>query len=50
MGMGYLENPEGISDEWIMSGNYEIDVEGTLYSAGVHINAPYDPEGQRVQM
>jgi glycine cleavage system aminomethyltransferase T/glycine/D-amino acid oxidase-like deaminating enzyme len=50
MGMGYLENPEGISDEWIMSGNYEIDVEGTLYSASVHINAPYDPEGQRVQM
>ena len=50
MGMGYLENAEGISDEWIMSGNYEIDVEGTLYSASVHINAPYDPEGQRVQM
>ena len=50
IGMGYLENLEGISDEWVMSGKYEIDVEGKLYSARVHINAPYDPKGQRVQM
>ena len=50
IGMGYLENPEGASDEWIMSGKYEIDIEGRLYSAGVHINAPYDPKGQRLQM
>jgi 4-methylaminobutanoate oxidase (formaldehyde-forming) len=50
IGMGYLENLEGISDEWITSGKYEIDVEGKLYSARVHINAPYDPKGQRVRM
>ena len=50
IGMGYLENPEGIRDEWIMSGKYEIDIEGKRYPARVHITTPYDPKGQRVQM
>ena len=50
MGMGYLEQPEGISDEWILSGRYEIDVEGTRIPAKVHLNAPYDPSGERVRM
>lgn len=50
MGMGMLENPEGITKEWIMDGKYEIDVEGTLYPAKAHLRAPYDPKGQRVRM
>ena len=50
MGMGYLEHPEGISDEWILSGRYEIDVEGTRVPAKVHVRAPYDPSGKRVRM
>jgi len=50
MGMGYLENPDGISDEWILSGKYEIDVEGELIPAKVFLNAPYDPSSKRVRM
>jgi 4-methylaminobutanoate oxidase (formaldehyde-forming) len=50
MGMGYLEQPEGISDEWILAGRYEIDVEGTRIPAKVHLKAPYDPSGERVRM
>jgi 4-methylaminobutanoate oxidase (formaldehyde-forming) len=50
MGMGYLEHSEGISDEWILSGRYEIDVEGTRVPAKVHLQAPYDPSGERVRM
>jgi len=50
MGMGYLENSEGINDEWILSGRYEIDVEGTRFPAKVHLKAPYDPSGERVRM
>jgi len=50
MGMGYLEAPEGISDEWILSGRYEIGVEGKLVSAKAHLKAPYDPLGKRVRM
>jgi 4-methylaminobutanoate oxidase (formaldehyde-forming) len=50
IGMGYLEHLEGISDEWILSGQYEIDVEGTRIPAKVHLRAPYDPSGERVRM
>lgn len=50
MGMGYLENPEGVSDEWILSGRYEIDVEGKRIPATAHLKAPYDPSAKRVRM
>jgi 4-methylaminobutanoate oxidase (formaldehyde-forming) len=50
MGMGYLEHPEGISDEWILSGRYEIGVEGELIPARAHLKAPYDPSRKRVRM
>jgi glycine cleavage system aminomethyltransferase T len=50
MGMGYLEHSEGINDEWILSGRYEIDVEGIRFPAKVHLRAPYDPAGKRVRM
>jgi 4-methylaminobutanoate oxidase (formaldehyde-forming) len=50
VGMGYVENPDGIDDEWIASGNYEIDVEGKRIPARVYLTAPYDPQGQRVRM
>lgn len=50
MGMGMLENPEGISNEWVLSGKYEIDVEGKLYSAKAYLKAPYDPSSKRIRM
>ena len=49
MGMGYLENQEGLTEDWITSGRYEIDVEGKLVPAKVHLKAPYDPEGRRLR-
>jgi glycine cleavage system aminomethyltransferase T len=48
MGMVYLEN-EDVSAEWIMSGKYEIDVEGRLVEAQVHMKAPHDPQGLRLR-
>jgi 4-methylaminobutanoate oxidase (formaldehyde-forming) len=50
IGMGYLANADGIDDEWILSGSYEIDVEGRLIPASVHLRPPYDPFRQRVRM
>ncbi len=50
MGMGYLENLDGISDQWILSGKYEIDVEGDLIPAQAHLKAPYDPTSKRVRI
>ncbi|HBV95841.1 MAG: FAD-dependent oxidoreductase [Peptococcaceae bacterium BICA1-7] len=48
--MGYLKNPEGITNDWILSGKYEILVEGKMYPARVHLRAPYDPKGERTKM
>jgi len=50
IGMCYLEKSDGIDNEWILSGHYEIDVEGKRYPINVHLNAPYDPEGKRLRM
>jgi sarcosine dehydrogenase len=50
IGMGYLENPKGITDEWILAGEYEIDVEGQFYPAQVYLQPPHDPENKRVCM
>ena len=49
MGMFYLENPAGITKEWIMEAKYEVDVEGRLVEATPYLAAPYDPERARVR-
>jgi len=49
VGMGYLEQPGGIDDQWILGGEYQIDVEGWLCAAKVHLRAPYDPSGSKVR-
>jgi len=48
IGMGYLGNPDGIKDEWILEGRYKIEVEGEMAPAKVHLKAPYDPKGERL--
>lgn len=50
VGMCYLENAEGISDEWVSNGSYEIGVSGKKYPITVHLKAPYDPKGERTKM
>ena len=50
VGMGYLINPQGIDNEWILSGRYEIEVEGKMIPAKVHIRSPYDPKKERTKM
>jgi sarcosine dehydrogenase len=50
IGMGYLTNPDGITDEWILEGVYEIEVEDQRVPAKVHLDPVYDPKGKRVHM
>lgn len=49
VGMGYIENSEGIDRDWIMSGNYEIEIEGKLYPAEIYLDRPYDPKGEMLK-
>jgi len=50
IGMCYLKNDKGITDEWILSGKYEIDIEGKHYPIKIHLQPPYDPKGEKVRM
>jgi len=50
VGMCYLRNPDGISDQWITQGRYEIGINGQRYPITIHLTAPYDPKGERVRM
>lgn len=50
VGMGYLKNPDGITNEWILEGDYEIMVEGKGVPAKVHLASPYDPKNHRTKM
>jgi len=48
-GMGYLENPDGITKEWIMDADYTINVEGKMVPAKVHLKPLHDPKGERLR-
>jgi glycine cleavage system aminomethyltransferase T len=50
IGMGYLGQADGITNDWILSGQYEILVEGKKYPTRVHLKSPYDPKNERPKM
>ncbi len=50
IGMCYLKNTDGIDDEWIMDGEYEINVAGKMYPINIHLEPIYDPKSERVRM
>ncbi|MGD8663396.1 MAG: glycine cleavage T C-terminal barrel domain-containing protein, partial [Desulfobacterales bacterium] len=50
VGMGYVKNEDNITDQWVLDGKYELEVEGKMIPARVHIRSPYDPQNQRPRM
>ena len=46
--MGYVNDAGGVTPEFIKSGRYEINVNGTRCAATAHLRAPYDPERTRI--
>ena len=48
IGMGYVNHAEAIAPEFILSGQYEIAINGKRYAARPHLRAPYDPERRRI--
>jgi heterotetrameric sarcosine oxidase gamma subunit len=49
MGMGFVENGDGATADFINSGTYEIDIAGERYPARASLRPMYDPEGIRVR-
>jgi len=50
VGMGYVKNDTPVTDAWVLDGKYELEVQGKMVPATVHIKSPYDPDNQRVRM
>jgi glycine cleavage system T protein len=49
VGMVYLSNEDGITNDWIKEGKYEIEVEDKMYPVTIHFRAPYDPAGKSIK-
>ncbi len=50
VGMGYVEDPDGVTPEFVRSGAYELEIAAERFPAKVRLTAPYDRRGRRVRM
>jgi glycine cleavage system aminomethyltransferase T len=49
IGMGYVRNPQGVSDDWLSTGRYELVVANENVAATIHRSPLYDPAGLKVR-
>jgi 4-methylaminobutanoate oxidase (formaldehyde-forming) len=49
IGLGYVRNADGLTEDWVLSGKYELIVAGEKYAATPHLAPLYDPEGLKVK-
>ena len=50
LGMGYVNNLDGATADFIKSGSYEIEVAGVRHKATASLSSFYDPKSERVKM
>jgi len=48
--MGYVNNPEGVTADWIESGSFEIEIATSRVPAAASLRSFYDPMNERVRM
>ncbi len=49
IGYGYVRNANGVSDDYLTSGDYELVVATERTPAKLHLEPLYDPKGERVK-
>lgn len=49
IGYGYVRNADGVSDEFVLDGEYELVVAQAKVPAKVHLGPLYDPKGLRIR-
>jgi len=49
VGLGYVRNQDGVDDDWLTKGNYELVVATERVPARLHLAPLYDPEAKRVK-
>ena len=50
LGMGYVRNADGVDRDFLLSGDYELDVASERVPAKLSLQAAYDPKSERVKM
>jgi len=48
IGMGYVNNREGVDADFIKRGKYEINISGQRFSAQAFLRPPYDPGRKQI--
>ncbi len=49
IGLGYVRHPGGVTEDFVMSGSYELEVASERVPAKVHLEPLHDPKGLRVK-
>ncbi len=49
VGLGYVRNADGVSDEYLESGTYELEVATERVQATLNMDALYDPQMRRIR-
>jgi 4-methylaminobutanoate oxidase (formaldehyde-forming) len=49
IGLGYVRNPDGVTDEYLRTGWYELVVAGEIVAATLTLVPLYDPQSLRVK-
>ncbi len=49
IGYGYVRNADGVSDDFLTSGNYELVVAMERTPAEIHLEPLYDPSMSRIK-
>jgi sarcosine dehydrogenase len=49
IGYGYLRDPEAVTEDYVMSGTYELVVAQERFAATPHLKPMYDPENLKVK-
>ncbi|SLN50002.1 4-methylaminobutanoate oxidase (formaldehyde-forming) [Roseovarius litorisediminis] len=49
IGLGYVRNPDGVDADYVMSGDYELEVATERVRAQVHMEPLYDPKMLKVR-
>jgi sarcosine dehydrogenase len=49
IGYGYVRNAEGVTEDWLTSGRYELVIAGEVVPATIGLTPFYDPRGEKVR-
>jgi 4-methylaminobutanoate oxidase (formaldehyde-forming) len=49
VGMGYVTHPDGVSDGFVTSGRWELEIACERHGARAHLTPPYDAQSLRVR-